>query len=132
MNAKQTVNKLSAFVIAGAMLIPLAAVADGSAGHMHGHGNTMNDEGYMMSQEQMGEHMREVEGDGRINKIMNDRHMLNISHEPMPELNWPKMRMNFKADQSVKLDGLNPGDQVTFTLQVDSDNNYLIKKIEKK
>lgn len=82
-----------------------------------------------------GEHMknmREVMGKGRLNKIMAERGMVNINHEPMPEMNWPKMRMNFQVQEGLDLSELNLGDEVEFTLMVDDDNNYIIKDINAK
>ena len=77
----------------------------------------------------MGEHMREVVGQGRINKIMADKRMININHGAIPEMNWPKMRMNFKTQEQVNLSELELGQEVNFTLLVDGDNNYVIKEI---
>lgn len=108
--------------------------ADGQ-GHQHGH----SDANHMMDSKGMGDHMNEmnehhriVMGQGRINKIMADRHMLNIKHEPMPEMNWPQMSMNFKTQKQVDLSSLKPGQEVEFKLVVDDNNNYLIKDIKVK
>lgn len=113
--------------------------ADGS-GHTHmmgeqapQQGHMMGDQDHMMTNEQMSDmhqQMRDVMGTGTVNKIMGDKHMVNISHEPISDLNWPKMRMNFKTEQGVDLSNLKPGQVVNFTLQVDKDNNYLIKDIK--
>lgn len=88
------------------------------------HGEGMHGEGMT--------NMREVMGTGRLNKIMADRGMVNINHEPMPDMNWPKMRMNFQVQDGVDLSKLKLGDEVEFTLMVDDDNNYVIKNIKTK
>ncbi len=127
--ARQTAMHAAATLVLSAMLAPAVTLADTG----HGHGNAAKgDKGHMMNQQEMGQHMREVTGVGRVNKVMSDKHMINISHEPISELNWPKMRMNFQTSDQVKLNDLKPGQEVTFTLQVDKDNNYLIKSIETK
>ncbi len=111
---------------------PVVFASGGHDGHGHMHGDEAAGNGQMMGSDAQAMGMRMVTGEGRINKVMKDKHMMNISHEPMPELNWPKMRMNFKTEQGIDLSGFKPGQEVTFTLQVDQDNNYLIKKIETK
>lgn len=154
---KQMSNKTQAFTtksftktiaLTGALLVSALsgnAFADHHNGEMKGNGHHHGEEiseghHHGMSKEAkgmkkegmpMGDHadMREVMGNGRLNKIMADKHMVNINHEPMPEMNWPKMRMNFKTDKSVDLSSLKPGQEVDFTLLVDDDNNYLIKEI---
>ncbi len=122
--------KLAAFVTTVSSFLAAFTYAESGPMHegesMHGHDGAS---GHMMQQETMAEHHREVIGTGRINKIMADKHMINISHEPIAEMDWPKMRMNFKTMAQVKMDDLKPGQEVTFTLDVDGYNNYVIKKI---
>lgn len=121
-------NSASAIVL-GAILLPAAALADSD----HAGGAHMSGQGQMMgTQKGMDQHMREVMGTGRINKVMADKHMVNIVHEPIAELEWPKMRMNFKTTDDVNLGDLKPGQEVTFKLQVKKDNSYVIKQIDVK
>lgn len=128
-------NSASAIVL-GAILLPAAALADSDhagGAHMSGQGQMMSEQGQMMgTQKGMDQHMREVMGTGRINKVMADKHMVNIVHEPIAELEWPKMRMNFKTTDDVNLGDLKPGQEVTFKLQVKKDNSYVIKQIDVK
>ena len=104
--------------------------------HDHQNGEHMEKNEHMMDQEdmghhagEMGAHMREVMGEGRVNKVMAKHGMVNIKHEPMPDMNWPQMSMNFKTEKSVNLEDLKSGQEVDFTLLVDDDNNYVIKEI---
>lgn len=127
---------ISIAVIAASMGLVLPALADGNDGHHHGHSDHMKSNGHMMDQKDMGHRggnmdarMREVMGHGRVNKIMAGHGMVNIKHEPMPEMNWPQMSMNFKTQKQVDLSSLKPGQQVDFKLLVDEDNNYVIKEI---
>ena len=127
---------ISVAVISVSLGSALPVLADGNDGHHHGHSDHMNNDGHMMDQEGMGHHggsmdshMREVMEQGRVNKVMAEYGMLNIKHEPMPEMNWPQMSMNFKTQKQVDLSKLKPGQQVDFKLLVDDENNYVIKEI---
>lgn len=114
-------NVISTLAVS-AMLLPAVTLAESDHGHsnMKAHSNMMD------------HNTREVMGTGRINKVMADRHMVNIVHDPIAELEWPKMRMNFKTTDEVNLDALKPGQEVTFKLQVKKDNSYVIKQIDVK
>ena len=127
---------ISVAVISVSLGSALPVLADGNDGHHHSHPDHMNNDAHMMDQKDMGHHgssmdshMREVMGQGRVNKVMAEYGMLNIKHEPMPEMNWPQMSMNFKTQKQVDLSNLKPGQQVEFKLLVDDDNNYVIKEI---
>ncbi len=131
---KSTLLNTSAALFLSALLMPAVSMAGSGHGvddkNSSGH---MNSQGHMAGQEQvMEQHGRMVTGMGRINKVMSERHMVNIVHEPIAELEWPKMRMNFKVSDQVKLDELKPGQEVEFKLQVNKDNSYMIKSIEAK
>lgn len=115
-------------VVSGAMLPVAYADSANNSGHMHNSPET----GHMIGGSMMKSHHREVMGTGRINKVMADKHMINISHEPIAEMSWPKMRMNFKTMEQLNMSELEPGQEVTFTLDVDENNNYVIKKIDAK
>lgn len=136
----------TALFITGGLMFSVVSPADDHGHHdhsqhdhsQHGHQNAehMEKGEHMMDQKdmghhagEMGAHMREVMGEGRINKVMAKHGMVNIKHEPMPEMNWPQMSMNFKTEKSVNLEDLKPGQEVDFTLLVDDDNNYVIKQI---
>ncbi len=139
-NNQSYLKKAFSTVALSMMFFPAVALADSANGHNEGHmteDTHMSGEGHMMEQsnmanQNMDQHMREVMGTGRINKVMADKHMVNIVHEPIAEMDWPKMRMNFKTDESVNLDELKPGQEVSFTLQVNKDNSYVIKQIDVK
>lgn len=100
-----------------------------SGEHKHDKSHKMKHKNKAHHVGDMGANTREVMGQGRINKVMAERGMVNIKHQPMPEMNWPKMSMNFKAQEQIDLSNLKPGQEVDFTLLVDDDNNYVIKGI---
>lgn len=66
------------------------------------------------------------QGQGKVNEVDTAEHTINISHEPIPALKWPKMKMNFPVASTVDLSGFKSGDAVSFTLQGDEDGNYTI------
>lgn len=137
---KNTLKHAISTLAVSAMLLPALALADSNHGHsdMKAQGH-MKDKGHMMNQDHMksqdhmkNQGMREVMGTGRINKVMADKGMVNIVHEPIEELQWPKMRMNFKTTKGVNLNDLKPGQEVTFKMNVKKDNSYVIKQIDVK
>lgn len=119
---KATLKNTSAALFLSALIMPASSIADSNHGH-----EKMNGQGHMMEQGS-----RMVMGVGRINKVMKEKQMVNIVHEPIAELEWPKMRMNFKVSDQVKLDKLKPGQEVEFKLKVNKDNSYLIQSIQVK
>ncbi len=54
-----------------------------------------------------------------------------LDHEPIPAMQWPRMTMGFMARNKAQLKGLKEGDVVEFEVQPkpDADGNYLIDSI---
>ncbi|HET6564545.1 MAG TPA: efflux RND transporter periplasmic adaptor subunit [Xanthomonadales bacterium] len=61
---------------------------------------------------------------GRVSRI------LKLRHEPIAELGWPAMTMNFDVAEYVSLDGLEKGQSINFELQARQGSGYLISAIE--
>ena len=55
-------------------------------------------------------------GSGKVNKVDPGKHTINLSHGPMPAINWPAMTMDFAVAPDVDLSRVKPGQQVEFTL----------------
>lgn len=53
---------------------------------------------------------------------------ITFDHGPMPEINWPAMKMEFPVAPSVDLSKVKAGDKVKFTLS-GSGNNYTVQSI---
>ncbi|MDP2635848.1 MULTISPECIES: efflux RND transporter periplasmic adaptor subunit [unclassified Pseudoalteromonas] len=70
-----------------------------------------------------------VWGKGVVNSVMADHRMVNISHEPMDELDWPSMTMDFTVADSVDFKALQAGQALHFELTKKADNSYLISAI---
>ncbi|MDH3321160.1 MAG: copper-binding protein, partial [Betaproteobacteria bacterium] len=57
-----------------------------------------------------------------------------LDHGPIPALQWPAMRMEFKLADPKQLDGLAQGDEVQFELrgEPDKDGDYVIERITRR
>ncbi|MBX9909291.1 MAG: copper-binding protein [Beijerinckiaceae bacterium] len=66
---------------------------------------------------------------GTINSVDVSRRTINLSHEPMPDINWPPMLMEFEANPNVDLSQLRPGTRVHFSLTRDKNGTWIIDEI---
>jgi len=71
----------------------------------------------------------QVWGKGVINSVMADHRMVNISHEPMDELDWPSMTMDFIVTEDVDFSALQVGQTLHFELTKQVDDSYLLSGI---
>jgi Cu(I)/Ag(I) efflux system membrane fusion protein len=71
---------------------------------------------------------RMVTGKGVLRELMPDERKINMSHDPIPELGWPDMTMDFRLDEGVSLEGLKPGQAIEFDM-VEKDDAYIIESI---
>lgn len=69
-------------------------------------------------------------GSATLNSVMPAHNMVNMSHDPIPALDWPAMEMDFTVKKDVSLEGLNKGDKVEFELEK-GESGYVVKSIEK-
>lgn len=65
---------------------------------------------------------------GVVNNINAAAGRVNITHDPVPELKWPTMKMNFKVQDPAMLNGLESGMTVDFEIQK-MGNQYLVTRI---
>ncbi|WP_394193767.1 efflux RND transporter periplasmic adaptor subunit [Pseudoalteromonas atlantica] len=70
-----------------------------------------------------------VWGKGVVNSVMAGHRMVNISHEPMGELDWPSMTMDFTVADGVDFQALQAEQTLHFELTKKADGNYLISAI---
>ncbi|MCP5159291.1 MAG: efflux RND transporter periplasmic adaptor subunit [Gammaproteobacteria bacterium] len=68
--------------------------------------------------------------EGVINTVERDSHTLNVTHEPIPELHWPAMSMDFPTARSVELDQLPLDRKLRFRISEGGDGRYQIDAIE--
>ena len=71
-----------------------------------------------------------ITGRGVVRAVMIDQNKINMSHDPIPALNWPEMTMDFDVSQEVDLDSFKPDDKVMFELEKD-ENGYVITSMQK-
>ena len=71
----------------------------------------------------------EASGTGVVNSINGDKKEVNLTHEPMPELGWPKMTMDLPVTGKVDLGAIKAGDKVTFRLKMGRDKVYRVMEI---
>ena len=67
-------------------------------------------------------------GRGKVNAVNMEDGTINMTHDPIKSLKWPKMTMDFKAHDPATLKDLKPGTQVDFEL-MKMGGGYLIMKI---
>ena len=72
----------------------------------------------------------EIWTEGVINAVEVDSRTLNATHEPIPELNWPTMTMDFPVAEGVKLDGLKPDGKARFRIREGKDGRYEVDAIQ--
>ena len=66
---------------------------------------------------------------GIVNSVDIKGAKVNLSHEAIPSLNWPKMTMSFKVSDKQGLAMLKPGQHVDFELSEKDKGQYVITKI---
>ena len=71
-------------------------------------------------------------GRGRITELEAQRGHVEIDHEPIASMQWPKMKMGFLVEDKAQLARLKPGDAVEFELRAkpDKEGNYMISRIQ--
>jgi plastocyanin len=72
------------------------------------------------------------QGTGTVNSVDAAARTINITHDPIKALGWPKMKMQFNADAGVDLNTVKPGDSIKFTLKPVGSEDYIISGIQKK
>lgn len=68
-------------------------------------------------------------GTGIVNSVDPAGHKVNLSHQPIPELGWPAMTMDFGVAPAVDLRAITPGARVNFTIEKGQGGIYEIKAI---
>ncbi len=71
---------------------------------------------------------KQVSGRGTVTNVMVDHNMLTLNHEPINELGWPSMTMDFTVTEEISLSDLSTGDAIEFDLEKRGER-YLITAI---
>ena len=72
-----------------------------------------------------------VSATGTIKKVDAAKRTVNLSHGPIPAVNWPAMTMDFAVAPEVDLSSLKPGQQVEFKMK-GSGMTYTITEVTPK
>lgn len=72
---------------------------------------------------------QKVSGKGTVVSTDVGKGTVKLKHEPMPELGWPMMTMQFKVEDQASLKNLNKGERVEFILKAVGDD-YVIAHIK--
>jgi membrane fusion protein, copper/silver efflux system len=70
-------------------------------------------------------------GRGRVLEVDPAKGRVELDHEPIPSMRWPRMTMGFMVEDKAQLAKLKKGDAVQFELRAkpDADGNYVISRI---
>ncbi|RFA29012.1 hypothetical protein CAI21_11225 [Alkalilimnicola ehrlichii] len=71
-----------------------------------------------------------VWAEGKLISIDRQAHEIRLAHEPIPELQWPEMTMDFSVDEAVALDGFAAGQVVRFRMIEGGVLGYTVTAIE--
>ena len=71
----------------------------------------------------------DAHGTGTVNSVDPAQHKVNLSHNPIPEIGWPAMTMEFPVAPSIDLTPIKPGTRVNFTIEQQPGGMYEIRAI---
>lgn len=83
-----------------------------------------------MSDMQDAEESIKVSGSGVVKMVMSEDRKLSLQHEPIEDLGWPAMTMDFSVAEGVDISGLSIDDNIMFQLEQRNDR-YLITSVHK-
>jgi Cu(I)/Ag(I) efflux system membrane fusion protein len=67
---------------------------------------------------------------GTVKAVDREGRVINLAHEPVEELGWPSMTMDFGVAAEVDLEAIEPGQGIHFTMRKGADGRYVIDGIE--
>ena len=71
----------------------------------------------------------DVHATGTVNSVDPAGHKVNITHQPIPQIGWPSMTMDFAVAPAVNLSAIKPGTRVDFSMTRQPDGMYAIQSI---
>ncbi|MGH8622351.1 MAG: copper-binding protein, partial [Burkholderiales bacterium] len=109
-------------VLSGQFLFDSEASLTGSLARLEGNGVAARPPAAKNSPHQ---------GRGKVMGVDLAKGRVELDHEPIPSLQWPRMTMGFMAEDKGQITKLRKGDAVEFELSAepDKDGNYVITKI---
>ena len=100
--------------------VPFSLTAFASSEHNHGQ-----------HQHEAASEKKAAMGTGVIHSVSRMNRKVNLTHEPIPELNWPEMKMDLDVAKDVNLKGLSSGQKIQFHIELGDDKVYRITEIMK-
>lgn len=79
--------------------------------------------------EPMMEPSNKVITSGKVEGVMEAMNMVKITHDPIPEWDWPVMTMDFPLGDALKLDNFKSGETIKFELEKTGDWDYQITAV---
>ena len=72
-------------------------------------------------------------GTGKVRAVDAASGYIELDHDPIPSLQWPRMSMGFFAEDKSQLQSIKEGDRVEFELYAkpNKDGDFIIAKIRK-
>lgn len=67
--------------------------------------------------------------EAEVHKIMPDTRTINVTHQAIPEWQWPVMTMDFMLADNININQLSPGLTVHIEVQKASNNHYQITQV---
>lgn len=74
--------------------------------------------------------IRTIKGTGLINTINTETRTINLSHEPIPALDWPAMTMDITVADDINLKRVSQWEKIHFYMVKDDSGTYYIRRIE--
>jgi Cu(I)/Ag(I) efflux system membrane fusion protein len=68
---------------------------------------------------------------GTINEVFIESRSVNISHEPIADLDWPEMTIDFTVTDTVDLTAVPVNEPIHFTLLKNDTGNWVIDSINR-
>ncbi|ADC62454.1 copper-binding protein [Allochromatium vinosum] len=117
--------------LSGLALLMALSVSPAIAADPAAHGEAMMNHGPMGDHAGMhGQASAGASGQGLINSVDQAQGLVNITHEPIPALNWPEMTMDLPVAEGVDLETIQAGEAVRFRVELGADQVYRITEIE--
>ncbi|MAM59991.1 MAG: hypothetical protein CMH11_00685 [Maritimibacter sp.] len=80
-----------------------------------------------MDMKAQGESQQRAEATGEVNNVIPDKNKVVLTHDPIPALGWPAMKMGFETAESISLEALQPGDAVRFVIESRGGKNKIVE-----
>ncbi len=69
-------------------------------------------------------------GEGTVNKVDAKAGTFNVTHGPIPSLNWPPMTMDFQVKDKSALKGIEAGQKVEISIVQEGEGKFVVTEIK--